>query len=228
VSLESDQRRLRAGLRRLSTGLIGYGFVGVVIAVVGLIAVVWLSARVGGLADRTGTQVSTIVDTLDETAAALTTASSSATSFSGTLDRTVPAVRQVAAAIGDLRGNLQSIENQLGQIQILGSRPLDTVAGQFGQMATDLEGLDAQLGLIATDLESNRSALVANADTLAATGERLGTIAEDLRGGAVDDGIADLRAIVTLLSLLLVIWVALPAIGALWLGWWLRRDLGAF
>jgi hypothetical protein len=226
VTTRPDRVPLRTGLRRLATGLIVYGAIGVAIAVLGLAALVWLTGRVGGLAERTGGQVTTIVETLDRTSTALSEASSSATSFAGTLARTAPAVRQVGLAIGDLRGNFRTIEDQLGRLQIFGSRPFGDVAGQFGQMATDLDGLDAQLELIAGDLDRNRAALAANAESLAAIGTRLTHIATEARDGTVAAGLDDLRAVVTLLSLLLVVWVALPAIGALWLGWWLRRALG--
>jgi hypothetical protein len=227
VSARPGRVRLRPGLRLLASGLIAYGAIGVAIAVLGLLAMVWVSGRVGGLADRTGAQVTTIVETLDRTSTAVTQASASATSFAGTLDRTAPAVRQIALAIGDLRGNLRSIEDQLGRVQLLGSRPFGDVAGQFGQMATDLDGLDTQLALIAGDLEANRSALAANAESLAAIGTRLTRIAAVVRDGTVSEGIDDLKTVVTLLSLLMVVSVALPALGALWLGWWLRRVLGA-
>jgi hypothetical protein len=222
VSTRPDRVPLRTGLRRLATGLIVYGAI-----VLGLLALVWLSGRVGGLAERTGGQVTTIVETLDRTSTALGEASSSATSFAGTLARTAPAVRQVGMAIADLRGNFRTIEDQLGTLQVFGSRPFGDVAGQFGQMATDLDGLDERLGLIADDLERNRAALATNAESLAAIGTRLTRIATEARDGTVAAGLDDLRAVVTLLSLLLVVWVALPAIGALWLGWWLRRALGA-
>ena len=226
MTARPDRVRLRPGLRRLGTALILYGAIGVAIAVLGLDALVWLSGRVGSFADRTGAQVTTIVETLERTSTALAEASTSATSFGGTLDRTGPAVRQVAQAIGNLRGNFRSIEDQLGGVQVLGSQPFGNVAGQFGQMATDLDGLDTQLGLIAGDLEGNRSALAANAESLAAIGSRLTRIAAEVRDGTVGDGLGDLRSVATLLGLLLVAWVALPAIGALWLGWWLRRVLG--
>jgi len=226
VSARPDRIRLRTGLRRLATGLIAYGAIGMAIAVVGLLALFWLSGRVGGLAERTGNQVTTIVETLDRTSSALREASSSATSFAGTLARTGPAVRQVAVAIVDLRGNFRTIQDQLGRVQILGSQPFGNVAGQFGQMATDLDGLDGQLALIADDLERNRAALAVNAESLSAIGTRLDRIAAEARDASVGGGLDDLRAVVTLLSVLLVVWVALPAIGGLWLGWWLRRELG--
>jgi hypothetical protein len=225
VSARPERIRLRTGLRRLATGLIAYGAIGIAIAVVGLIALVWLSARVGGLAERTGNQATTIVETLDRTSTALSEASSSATSFAGTLARTGPAVRQVAVAIVDLRANFRTIQDQLGRVQILGSQPLGNVAGQFGQMAADLDGLDEQLVLIADDVERNRAALAVNAESLSAIGTRLDRIATEARDETVVAGFDDLRAVVTLLSLLLLVWVALPAVGALWLGWWLRREL---
>jgi hypothetical protein len=69
--------------------------------------------------------------------------------------------------------------------------------------------------------------LAANAESLAAIGTRLTRIAAVVRDGTVSEGIDDLKTVVTLLSLLMVVSVALPALGALWLGWWLRRVLGA-
>ena len=67
MSARPDRVRLRTGLRRLAIGLIVYGAMGVAIAALGLIALVWLSGRAGGLAERTGDQVTTIVETLDRT-----------------------------------------------------------------------------------------------------------------------------------------------------------------
>ena len=59
---------LRRGLRRLSTGLIAYGLIGLALALVGAFALAWVGGRVGAVADRTGEQVESIVSTLDETA----------------------------------------------------------------------------------------------------------------------------------------------------------------
>ena len=144
-----------------------------------------------------------------------------------TLDRTSPAVRQSAQAVTDLRGNFLSIQSQLGQLEIFGALPFTNVAGQFGQMAADLEGLDAQLVQIADDLDANRVALSANATSLAALGDRLSEVSDDLRGSAIGGGLDDLRVILTVLGVVLAVWVALPAGGALWIGWWLRRQLDA-
>lgn len=214
----------RRGLDRLATALIAYGVIGLLIAAAALIGMLWLAGRVGGLADGSGGQVDSILATLDSTATALTDASTSATSFSATLERTPPAVRQAAQAVGDLRGNLRSIEAQLGQLDLFGSQPFGNVAGQFGQMATDLEGLDTQLGLIATDLETNRAALTTNSASLSALAGRLTTISEQFSTGSVGKSLDDVRLVLTMLGVLVALWIAVPAGAALWLGRWLRQD----
>ncbi len=216
---------LRRGLRRLSSGLMVYGVVGLVLALVGGFALAFVGGRVGGIADRTGAQVDSIVATLDQTAIVLSSMGTSATSFSGTLERTPPAVRQTATTVANLRANLILVEGQLGAINILGARPLADAANLFGQMARDMEGLDTRLETIATDLDNNRGALNDNASKLAALGVELRGVADGLRGGVVEENLADVQVILEVLSVLLIVWTALPAAGALALGWWIRREL---
>lgn len=216
---------LRRGLRRLSTGLIAYGLIGIALALVGAFALSWVSGRVGAVADRTGEQVDSIVSTLDETAIVLSSMGTSATSFSGTLERTPPAVRQTAQTVANLRANLILVQGQLAGINILGARPLADAANLFGQMATDLEGLDTRLEVIAADLDANRTALLDNSTKLQSLGRELDGVADDLRGGSIEESLADLQLILVVLSALLVVWALLPAAGALALGWWLRREL---
>ena len=217
---------LRAVLRRLATGLIAYGVIGLVLAVAALIAIVWAGGRITAVGGRVETQVAAVVETLDRTSVALADAGTSATSISGTMERTPPVVRQTAQAIADVRTDLRSAESQFSQFEILGRQPLGGVADSFGRMAANLDGLDERLSLIATDLESNRTALVANATSLSALGARLGLVADDLRGGVVEEGFADLRSTATVLASVLLVWMTIPAAGALWLGSWLRREVG--
>lgn len=217
---------LRPGLRRLSGGLLIYGAIGLALAIVGLLAMVYVGNRIGSLADSTAERVETLVLTVEDAATVLTDAGSTAVSFAATLERTPPTVRQAAATVESMRQTLLTIESQLDAFSILGSQPLANVADQFGRIATDLEGLDTRLELIATDLEDNKAKLLTNAASLTALGERLDAIADDLRTGFIEDGLDDVRVIVTILALLLVMWTAVPAVGALLLGWWLRRALG--
>jgi hypothetical protein len=226
VTAGPTPRSLRSGLRRLATGLIAYGVIGIALAFVAAIALGWAGGRLAAVGDRVDTQLASVVETLDRTSTALGDAGRSAGSFSVTMERTPPVVRQTAQAIADVRADLRAAEDQFSQIEILGRRPLGGVAEAFGRMATNLDGLDTQLDVIATDLESNQAALLDNASSLSALGERLGLVAEDLRGGVVEDGVSDLRTSATILAIVLLVWMTIPALGALWLGWWLRREVG--
>jgi len=216
---------LRVGLRRLSTGLLVYGGIGIALAIVGLLAMLYVGNRVTSLADSTGDRIETLVGTVEDTATVLKDAGSTALSFANTLERTPPTVRQAATTVENMRQTLLTIQSQLGQFQVLGSRPLGNVADQFGRIASDLEGLDTRLELIATDLEDNRDKLLDNARSLTALGERLDTVADDLASGFIQDSLDDVRLLLMVLVFVLVLWTALPAVGALILGLWLRRTL---
>lgn len=226
MTVRASPGSMRAGLRRLATGLIAYGLIGIVLALLAAIALGWAGGRLGSVGGEVETQVASIVATLDRTSSALREAGTSATSFSVTMERTPPVVRQTAQTIADLRTDLLAVEQQFEQVQILGSRPLGTVADGFGRMAGNLEGLDARLDLIAADLEGNRAALLTNAASLTQLGDSIALMADDLEGGVVEDGLADVRASVTILAIVLIVWIAIPAVGALGLGWWLRGEVG--
>jgi hypothetical protein len=218
---------LAAALRRASTGLLIYGVVGLLVAVLGLVALIWVGGRMGALTERTSAQVEEIAGTLEASGQALEDAASTTLSFAVTLERTPPTIRQAAQTVANLEANMRQTADQLASISILGSQPLGRVSGLFSQMATDLDGLDTRLELIATDLEGNRDALLANAASLRETGIRLDGLAADLRGGFVEDSFADVMAVLTVLSLALILVTALPAVGALVFGWWLRRTIDA-
>jgi archaellum component FlaC len=216
---------LRVGLRRLSTGLLVYGGIGIALAIIGLLAMLYVGNRVTTLADSTGERIDTLVGTVEDTATVLKDAGSTALSFANTLERTPPTVRQAATTVENMRQTLLTIESQLGQFQVLGSRPLGNVADQFGRIASDLEGLDTRLELIATDLEDNRDKLLENSRSLTALGERLDTVADDLASGFIQDSLDDVRLLLVVLVFVLVLWTAVPAVGALIFGIWLRRNL---
>ena len=145
--------------------------------------------------------------------------------FAVTLERTPPSVRQTSVTIRNLRPNLRSIETQLSSVNILGSAPLGGPARLFGEMATDLEGLDTRLDLIASDLEIDRDALLVNSRSLNEAGDQAAALAARVRSGFIQGGLDDLRAVLVLTILVFVGWTAMRAIGALLLGLWLRRTV---
>jgi hypothetical protein len=215
----------RRRLRPVARVLLGYGVVGLTVAGLGLVALVVGLDRVNRLADRIGGDVGGVSVVLERTATVLDDAATSARSFSATVDSSTAAL---GSAAGDLRGivpRLRDIESQAGAIDILGSRPLAPIAGLFGQIAGQLTDLDAQLDGIATDLAANRTALGANATSLAELADETHQLVDRLGGDTLSSVLDDLRLLLVAMLAIGTLGAAVPAVGALLAGLWLRRQL---
>jgi len=217
---------LRGGLRRLSTGLIAYGAIGLVVAVIGLGGLIGVSSRINSAADRAAVSIDELATTLDKTATALNDASATAGSFAVTIEGASTTLDQAATTVATVEPQLMGLQDQFRSINILGAQPLSRAADLMASIATSINGLDQRLSSVSTALLANHDALSANRDSLAALGTQMDSLAERLRSGVIQESLADQQAVVTILILVFVMWTAVPAIGALLLGFWLRRELG--
>lgn len=218
-----DAARATFGLRRLATGLIAYGIVGLVVAAIGLAVILGTIDRVGRLSSGVSSEVQRMGQILDRTATALDEASDTATSFGATIDRTGPAVRQAATAVRDIVPRLRDLESRANAINIFGSQPLAPLGLLFGEIATELDGLDAQLDEIADELGRNRSVLDTNAASLGELASEVRALGERLPEASTEEPLVNVQAPLMVAIALLVIWAGVPAAGALALGLWLRR-----
>jgi hypothetical protein len=218
---------LRDGLRRLGTGLIVYGVAGLVVAAIGFGAVVWVNERVGTLRSEAEATLTQEAATMEFAAKVLHDASTTAQSFTVTVDQSSRAVSSAAGTITELRLDLAALEAQLRSVNILGATPLSSSADAVGRIVLSIEGLDTRLSLIADSLAGNRIALAANATSLDQFADITETLAVRLGSGAIEDTLGEMQRIVSLTLLVLTAWSAVPAVGALVLGIWLRRKLGA-
>jgi hypothetical protein len=215
---------LRRALRRLSHGLVAYGIIGLVAAALGLAVLAWADGRVAAVADSVEVEVAQMTMTLDRTADTLHDAGALAGSFAITLERTPASVRQAAQTVRGLRPNLEAVGAQLGSFELFGSAPLAGPARLFEEMATGLRDLDTQLDVIASDLETDRTALTANARSLTEAGDQAAVLADRVRSGFIQDGFDDIRTVLAVLVFTLVTLAAIPAAAALAFGFWLRRT----
>ncbi len=210
----------------MSRGLIAYGVIGLLVAAVGLGTLVWTGTTVAAFDARMTRESDELSRTLRRAATALEDASTSAESFRTTLDATPPSIRQAAQTVRNLRPRLVGLQAQASAINILGSQPLGGIGELFGQMATDLEGLDEQLDGIAGQLGTNQEALIRNARSLGDTASQLDSFAERIDDGLITQSIGDLRTILGAVLAMLIVAMALPSVGALAFGLWIRRELG--
>jgi hypothetical protein len=216
---------LRSGLERLSRGLIAYGIIGLVVAAIGLGALVWVSGRVGSVSGEVQTSVRQLATTVDRTATTLHDASTTARTFTATIDQSALAVSSTAATITEVRADLAALEAQLRSVNLLGATPLSSSADAVGRITASLEGLDTRLSTIAADLAVNRGALASNSTSLGQLGDSTAAIATRLGSGAIENSLGDVQAVIAVTLLLFAAWSLVPAVGALVLGVWLRREL---
>jgi hypothetical protein len=216
---------LREGLRRLSKGLIAYGAIGVIVAAIGLLAFIWSLGRLNGAADQIDDTIRDLAATVHRTADTLTDAARTADSVGGTLDSTAAAVSQAATTVGAMGPTLTALEASFRDFGILGQHPLAPAADVVATLSTNLAGLDERLQAVSDSLTADHDALAANSASLAALGTSLDDLAARLESGSIQSTLSDIRAVLTVVLLMFVVWSAIPAVGALALGLWLRREL---
>ena len=217
---------LRGGVRRLGGGLIAYGVLGLIVAAIGFGAVAWVNSRVNSLRVEVEATLDQRAATLELASRVLRDASTTARSFSVTVDQTSRAVSSTATTITEAHADLAALEAQLRSVSILGATPLSSAADAVGRIATSMNGLDTQVSGIAGSLALNRDALAGNATSLGQLGDITGGLASRLGSGVIGDSLGDLQRLLSVTLLVFSAWSMVPAVGALVLGIWLRREVG--
>jgi hypothetical protein len=222
-----ESRALGQGDERhgLSRGLIAYGLVGLVVAAIGFGAMVWVNGRIGQIRDDAEGTVARLATTMELAANVLHGASTTAQSFSTTVDQSAQAVSAAAVTITEVRSELTALEAQLRSVNILGATPLSAPADAVGRIAASIDGLDTRLSLIADSVKGDRDALAGNATALLQLGDSTQALAARLGLGVGQDSFGDVQQVIAVTLLMFAAWSFVPAAGALVLGVWLRRAL---
>lgn len=220
TAAEAEWRR---GLLRLANALIVYGVVGLLATAIGAAALFAASGRIGSLGERIVSEAVSLDAIIVLTADVLDDAATTARSFGPTVDQTSVTVREAAGAIRDIEPRLRDLETQANAIEIFGQRPVARLGQLFGQIATDISGLDDQLDGIATEMGQNEAALTANAESLGALADLVRAYKGRLKPAAIDAGIDDARRLLLMALALFIAWTAVPAVGSLIVGRWTRR-----
>ena len=215
----------RRGAWRLANALLVYGVIGLVAAAAGIATLVAASNRIGSLGDRVASEAVTLDTVIRATAVVLDDAAATAGTLGPTVDRTSTAVRDAAGALRDVEPRLRDIEAQANAIDIFGQRPVAPIGQLFGQIATDISGLDEQLDGIAAEMDRNEAALTANAESLGALADVARAYSGRVSTAEVEAGIEDARRMLLIALALFIGWTAVPAVGALIVGRWMRLLL---
>ena len=161
-----EEAAWRRGLLRLANALIVYGVIGLVAAAVGIAALFAASGRIGSLGERIVSEAVNLDSIIVLTADVLDDAATTAGTFGPTVNQTSVTVGEAAGAIREIEPRLRDLETQANAIEIFGQRPVAPLGQLFGQIATDVSGLDEQLDGIALEMGRNEAALTANSESL--------------------------------------------------------------
>lgn len=213
----------RRGLLRLANALIVYGIIGLIAAAIGFAALIAASGRIGSLGDRIVSEAVSLDAIIVRTADVLDDAAATAASFGPTVAQTSATVRDAATAVRDIGPRLLDLETQANAIEIFGSRPVAPLGQLFGKIASDISGLDEELDGIATEMGRNEAALTANAKSLGTLADLVRAYTGRLKPDAIDAGIDEARRLLLFTLALFIGWTAVPAVGALIVGRWMRE-----
>ena len=213
----------RHGSFRLANALIAYGVVGILVAAIGIAALIGASGRIGSLGERIVSEAVSLDAIVVLTADVLDDAATSVGSFGPTVERTSVTVGSAAGALRDIEPRLRDVEAQANAFEIFGQRPVASLGQLFGQIATDISSLPDQLDGIATELGRNQAALTANAASLRILANVVRAYKDRVKPEAIDAGIDEARRLLLFTLALFIGWTAVPAVGSLIVGRWIRR-----
>jgi methyl-accepting chemotaxis protein len=219
--------RTQRQLRTLSTGLVVYGIVGIVLTVILLGVSLTLGSRLEGLSSRLSDRLDTISLTVDKAATTLDRAGSTSGSFSTTIDQAVTTVGAVDTTLGEVVATVRELQTTAATLSILGQTPLTSLADRFGRVAGQVESLQAQVSTLGANLATNQSNLAALGTSMTDLAIQLHQVSDVLRSGEIEDSLREIVSVVRWTLGLLAIWFAVPAVAALAFGVWIRRQLAA-
>jgi hypothetical protein len=196
--------------RGLAWGLIAYGVLGIVIVIGGALIGLQAAGRVERLAAAAD-------GALEAAARSTRAAAESFTSVDGSLAGAQLSAAQAASLAGEASGTLDALAVSM-RLSIFGSQPLLPLAAEFETSADQAAELASTLDSVGGSLDATRSDIADIGLEL----ESLGGELEALRGADPEAGGAPP---LTLFVMLLLAWLAVPAVGALVAGIALLRGV---
>lgn len=209
-------------------GLIAFGVTGLVlIAAAGALVLASLGA-VDDAATDFEEQRAEILSMLGPASAALESAASTASNGGTSLAETRDAAAQASELMTRLASSFESLAS-LGSFDILGARPFAAISGQFSAVADQSRTLSTDLAEAAAAMDTNISDSQAVAADLRVLATQLDELqaslgVEDHEGPTPTASPTSLPVDAARFVLVgLLLWLAVPAIASIWVGWrWTR------
>jgi hypothetical protein len=219
--------------RRRGAALMAFGGAGLAILLVLAVMLIGPLQGLGSAAASLEDQRARVVAMLPAAEAALRSAAATATGAGTSLRASGNSARDGSALLVQLATAMDDMSSA-SRVEILGSRP-------FGSLSDDLSGVATRSRSLAANLDVAADAIAANVTDSETAASDLGALADEVAAlhaelaasvPATADGAGALATSIAALRLLLaalLIWLAVPAVAALWIGWrwWRAGSSGA-
>jgi hypothetical protein len=209
--------------RRVGTGLLVFGLVGVALAGVMAAGLVGGAVAARNLDESLAADQRRLVTTLD----GLTVMIDRLAVTTGNAGRTLDASTDVVTHAGDALDRLATISDDLGtslDVSILGTRPLASAAEQFAGLGVQVRVISADLDALGARLDTNATDVAAIALEIERVETRVAELSQRIAALGRTSEVVSLIVGGIFLGGLLVAWLAVAAAVCAWIGWRLRGS----
>lgn len=213
--------------RRLGLGLLAFGASGLALVLAAAFLVLASFSAIEDAATGFERQRAEIVGLLGPASAAMADAASSASNAGASLSETGAAAERGAKLTARLADSFDGLAG-LGTLEILGARPFASTAAQFTAVSAEARALSADLTTTASSIQTNVADSQAVAADMRALADRLDRLRVSVGDATTTPGTRESSTppafgLARLVLIGLLAWLAVPAIGSLWLGWRFTR-----
>jgi hypothetical protein len=208
--------------RRLGRGLVAFGGIGLALLLATAVLALVTIGSIGDAATGLERQRTDLVRMLEPAATSIRDAATSATHAGSSLTASAKAAQDGASLTTQLATSMEQL-NSLSNLDMLGQRPFAGIGSSFGE-------LGARSRTLSASLTTTADALGADIADTAAVGRDLNQLADQLdqlssSAGATGPSAASTGfALLPILLLALLLWLAVPAGASLWIGLRLLRP----
>ncbi len=210
-----DRRR-----RQLGAGLIAYGAVGVLLFVLSVPFILGPVASLGRVASQRGE----MIHWLDLTGQGLDHVGRGGADAAASLTAAAAAARNAASLAAELSGSMASLRDA-SSLSILGSQPLAGLTDSFDRVAARADDLSSSMTSLAGSLDRDTSDFATVAADAAALRAQVGSVRDALAAPGFA-GVETSAGWLVPTALLLVTWLATPAVASFVAGTWILRAAG--
>ena len=208
--------------RRLGTGLVVFGLVGMLIAGVVAVALVLGAFAARDLDDRIAADQAKIAASLTRLSVTMESLATTTQNAGTTLETSSEALTQARDVLAETSTTLVSLSDALN-IQILGNQPFANASERLASLARTVNSFQGKAEALALNLHQNSTDATLMTDQIRQLKEQVNELASRITGF---DRIGEMVGLLlggAVLGGLLTAWIAIAAAFAAWVGWRMRK-----